>query len=177
MNNIELAYFIEAVICAYLLMYVMIKYGEHQRANKKDPDPQWLQASRKTALFVAALLIQSSAVAYQAWVISIPVVAILFAVVMILALNAISQHRRTPSDDNRGDGVEDRTWRALPSGSFGYYLAQADVSRVESGVRHIIEMLEERRNDEKINPGPAVIDPNPVIIHPAQFRPRKAEDK
>jgi hypothetical protein len=185
MNNIELAYFVEAVICAYLLMYVMIKYGEQQRANKRDPDPQWLQSSRKTAFFVSALLIMSSAVAYQVWVISIPVVVLLLAIVMILTFNAISQHRRNPPTDRGGGGIEDVSWRSSqPAGSFGYYLAQedierlgVDISRLHRGQRLTHLQLEALFNHLKIDPGPAHIPADPVVVRPAQFRPRKAEEK
>jgi hypothetical protein len=193
MNSIILGYWLSlafcllAIACACLLMYVMVKYGEQQRANKKDPDPQWLQASRKSMFFIASSLMTFSAAAtWTTGEISSYVVLILLAsIVMILAFNAISQHRRTPPSD-RGGGVEDMPpW---PSGSlktqFGHYISRADMEllraeilRLDEGQMLSHKYLEVMHNHLGIKPEPAVIDPNPVVIHPAQFRPRKAEEK
>jgi hypothetical protein len=190
MTNIVMGYWLSlvfcllAIACACLLMYVMVKYGEQQRAMKNNADPMWLQASRKTAFFVASSLMAfSAATTWTTGEISPYVVLVLLSsIVIILAFNAISQHRRTPPAD-RGGGIEDISWRS-PTGSFGYYLAQedierlgVDISRLDRGQRLTHAMLDDIRNNQNIHPGPAFIPPDPVVIHTDKFRPRKAEEK
>jgi hypothetical protein len=162
-------------------MYVMIKYLEQQRANKKDPDPRWLRTSRRTAFFFGSLLMTlSGAAAWRTGEISPYIVLmLLISIIMILSFNALSQHIRTPPEDRRDDGVED-LWRDVkPAGSFGYYLAQDDIERLSVEISRLVRgnrlthlQLEALFNHLKIKPEPVVIPADPVIIHPAQFRPR-----
>jgi hypothetical protein len=187
MMNIVTMYCLLGISIACLLMYVMVKYGDQQRANEKDPDPAWLRASRKTALFVGSTLMSFSAAStWTTGEISPYVVLVLMvSVAMILTLNALSQHQRTPPEDRGGGGIEEVSWRGVKSaGSFGYYLAQedidrlgVDISRIDRGQRLTHLQLEALFNHLKIDPGPAVIPADPVVIRPEQFRPRKAEEK
>jgi hypothetical protein len=188
MTNIVPSYCLLAIAIACLLMYVMVKYGEQQRVMKKsDADPRWLQASRKSALFVGSSLMTFSAAAtWTTGEISPYVVLVLMvSVAMILTLNALSQHRRTPPEDRGGGGIEEVSWLGVKSaGSFGYYLAQedierlgVDISRLHRGQRLTHLQLEALFNHLKIDPGPAVIPADPVVIHTDKFRPRKAEEK
>lgn len=173
MTNMVAAYFILAIACACLLMYVMVKYLEQQRAIKKsDQDPPWLRAARSTSFFAASCLMVFSAVAAEhgMWEISTPVLLLLTAIIMILAFNAISQHRRTPPSD---DGPSKEVYSEHSLALMGYRLVKADLARIDQGQLLIIKQIEEMRNDNKMSPGPAVIDPNPVVVHPAQFRPRQ----
>jgi hypothetical protein len=174
MTNMVAAYFIEAIACACLLMYVMVKYLEQQRAMKKsDQDPPWLRAARSTSFFAASCLMVFSAVAAEhgMWEISTPVLLLLTAIIMILAFNAISQHRRTPPSDN--DGSSEELYSEHSLALMGYRIVKADIARLDQGQLLMIKMLEDIRNIKNLGPGAAIIDPNPVVVHPAQFRPRQ----
>ena len=162
MNSIVLVYFLEAIVCASLLMYVMIKYEERERANKVDPDTHWLRLARKSSFFVAASLMIFSAAAYRVWVISIPVLLLVAAIILILAFNAISQYRRTPPDDK--EGVQETIQQGFPS--MGHYISRADVLSLDRGQKYTHELLEAiLRNQE--------LEPDRAIIYPTQFQPRK----
>jgi hypothetical protein len=184
MNSIVVGYFALAMVCTCLLTYVMVKYLEQQRGMKKtDQDPPWLQTSRKYAFFICSLLMGlSAAAAWRTGEISPYAVLILLAsVVMILAFNAISQHRRTPPED-RGDGIEDMPWPGSLSAQFGHYISRADMEliraeilRVDEGQMLTHRYLEAMHNHLQIKPPPAIIpaDTPDVIV----LRPRKAEDR
>jgi hypothetical protein len=183
MTNIVSSYCLLAILIACLLMYVMVKYGEQQRALKKDADPPWLRASRKTALFVGSTLMTFSAA--STWttgeISPYVVIVLMISVAMILALNAISQHRRTPPED-RGGGTEEMPWPGSLSAQFGHYISRADMEliraeilRVDEGQMLTHRYLEDMRNHLQIKPLPATIpaDTPDVIV----LRPRRAEEK
>jgi hypothetical protein len=162
MNGMVLMYFLEAIVCASLLMYVMIKYEERERANKIDPDPPWLRLARKSSFFVAASLMIFSAAAYRVWVISIPVLLLVAAIILILAFNAISQYRRTPPDDR--EGVQEAIQHGYPA--FGHYISKSDVMRLDAGQKHIIDLVEEVLRNQELRPDKA-------IVYPVQFHSKQ----
>jgi hypothetical protein len=152
---IKPAFIVFAAIGSVLAMYIM------KTAQNKD-DPPLLRDARRYAFFIAAsLLLFASAYALSGWQVSLPVLVLLMANDVLLALNAVSLYLRIPPKD--GDKVA-----AVPPDQVGYYLAMAlvDIERLDRGQKLTHDYLQAMHNDREMKTDRA-------IIYPTQFQPRK----
>jgi hypothetical protein len=151
-----------------VVMFVMQK-TEHDRINKLAPRP--LREVRRLFFVVTALLLLFSIwdeASYRSLAI------LVMGGLLNFVVNGIALHLRTPPSDD-GGGFVSRGY--APAGNFGHYISRSDIERLDRGQLYTHELLENILRNKEMDPGQAIIPADPVIIHPAQFRPRKAEDK
>jgi hypothetical protein len=146
-----------------VVMFVMQK-TEHDRINRLAPRP--LREIRRL-FFVATSFLLLFSIWDEASYRSL--VALVFGGLLNFVVNAIALHWRTPPDDREGSREEMQ--RGFPA--MGHYISRMDVERLDRGQLYIIELAEAILRNQELEPESAVIDPNPVIVRPAQFRPRQ----
>jgi hypothetical protein len=168
MNTFVMAYDAIALFGVFVVMFVMQK-TEHDRINKLAP--RILREIRRLFFAVTALLLLFS-IWEEASYRSLAVLVV--GGLLNFVINAIALHLRTPPSDN-DRGFVQRGYTA--AGQFGHYISRADVERLDRGQIYTHQLLESILRTKELDPGPAVIPADPVIIHTDKFRPRKAEEK
>jgi hypothetical protein len=151
-----------ALLGVVVVLFVMQK-TEHDKINRLAP--KILREMRRLFFVLTALLLLFSIwdeASYRSLVILVA------GGLLNFLINAIALQLRTPPDE----GPNKEAYSDHNLALMGYRIVKSDIMRLDQGQLLMIKMLEDIRNSKEINPGPAIIDPDPVIIHPSQFRPR-----
>jgi hypothetical protein len=168
MSSFLVAFDAVAFFGVAVVVFVMQK-TEHDKINKMAPTV--LRETRRL-FFIATALLLLFAIWDEASYRSL--VMLTGGGMLNFVINGIALHMR-----DRGtppSGGYPSSWQASPAyGQFGHYISRADVERLDRGQVYTHQLLESILRTKELDPGPAVIPADPVIIHTDKFRPRKTE--